>query len=81
MVEVKSPPDSLTALRSKIDEFLKLGTRVGILINLEKSWIEVRRSSQQPVTFHNGDLLTIPELLPGWEIEVSSIWAPEFNEE
>ena len=58
MVEVKSPTDSLTALRSKIDEFLKLGTRVGILINPEKSWVEVRRSSQNPMTLCNSVIAT-----------------------
>jgi Uma2 family endonuclease len=33
MVEVKSPTDSVAKLRDKIQEFLVLGTQVGILIN------------------------------------------------
>ena len=81
MVEVKSPTDSVTALRSKIDEFLKLGTRVGILINPEKSWVEVRRLNLEPVMLQDGDMLTVADLLPDWEIEVKSIWAPEFGED
>jgi len=28
---------------------------------------------------HDGERLSIPELLPGWEMEVSSIWSPEFD--
>jgi Uma2 family endonuclease len=32
IVEVKSPTDSIKGLREKIDEFLNLGTRVGILM-------------------------------------------------
>nr|WP_242025748.1 Uma2 family endonuclease [Leptolyngbya sp. FACHB-36] len=42
MVEVKSPTDSVKALRDKIDEFLRVGTRVGILINPEARWVEIR---------------------------------------
>jgi Uma2 family endonuclease len=79
MVEVKSPTDRLSALREKIDEFLSLGTTVGILINPEERWIEVRRAGLDPETLHDGDILTVPDLLPGWEVEVASIWAVEFD--
>ncbi len=80
MVEVKSPTDSLSALRDKIDEFLGLGTRVGILVNPEKEWVEIRRSGKEPVMLHNGDILTVPDLLPGWAVNVEDLWAVEFED-
>lgn len=79
MVEVKSPSDSLTKLRDKIDAFLQAGTRVGILINPEQRWVEIRRSTQEPITLHDGDTLTVPDLLPGWEVQVLDLWSPEFD--
>jgi len=79
MVEVKSPTDSLTKLREKIDVFLEAGTKVGILINPEQRWVEVRRSLQTPVTLQDGDVLTVPDLLPGWELLISELWSPEFD--
>lgn len=79
MVEVKSPTDSLTALRDKIDAFLELGTGVGILINPEKEWVEVRRSGQEPTTLYNGDVLTVPDLLPGWEVNIDDLWTVKFD--
>ena len=79
MVEVKSPPDSLTKLRDKIDAFLQAGTRVSILINPEQRWVEIRRSTQAPITLHDGDTLTVPDLLPGWEVEIVALWSPEFD--
>jgi len=79
MVEVKSPTDSLTKLREKIDEFLSLGTRVGILIHPEQRWVEIRRSEQEPMTLHDGDSLTVPDLLPGWAVKVEDLWSPEFD--
>jgi Uma2 family endonuclease len=81
MVEVKSPSDSLKGLRDKIDSFLAQGTRVGILIHPEQRWVEIRRTGQDPVTLHDGDRLTVPDLLPGWEVQVEDLWAPEFTEE
>lgn len=80
-VEVKSPTDNLTKLREKIDQFLQMGTRVGILINPEQRWVEVRRSQQEPIVLKDGETLTIPELLPGWEVKIEELWSPEFDEE
>jgi len=79
MVEVKSPTDSLTKLEAKILNFLALGTRVGILINPDNRTVKVYRSEQETVTLQDGEVLTIPELLPGWEVAVSELWAPEFD--
>jgi Uma2 family endonuclease len=81
MVEVKSPSDSLTALRNKIDRFLEAGTQVGILIHPEQRWLEVRRSNQEPEVLRDGEALTLPDLLPGWELQISELWSPVFDEE
>ncbi|NES23164.1 MAG: Uma2 family endonuclease [Symploca sp. SIO3E6] len=78
MVEVKSPSDSLSALRKKIQSFLSQGTTVGILINPEKHRVEIYRSSEEVVVLGDGDILSIPDLLPGFEVAVSDLWSPEF---
>ena len=80
MVEVKSPDDSLKKLRSKIDDFLDQGTIVGILLHPEQRWVEIRRAGQAPVTLRDGDKLTIPDLLPDWEVAVSELWSPVFDD-
>jgi len=79
MVEVKSPSDSVKSLRTKIEEFLAVGTRVGILINPEKHIVEIYRSGQDVIILGDGDVLTIPDLLPGWEIGIDDLWSPEFE--
>jgi len=81
MVEVKSPEDSLTKLRQKIADFLSQGTRVGILIHPEQKWVEIHRSSEPVVTLRDGDVLTVPDLLPGWEVKITDLWSPVFEEE
>jgi len=79
MFEVVSATDSLDALRAKIQEFLRLGTLVGVLVDPKSRIIEVYRSNAEVVILRDGDVLTLPDLLPGWEMEVNSIWAPEFD--
>ena len=78
MFEVRSKTDSLDALRAKIRQFLELGTTIGGLVDYRTQTIEVFRNQAEPIILHNGYSFTAPELLPGWEMEVSSIWSPEF---
>ncbi|MBW4578631.1 MAG: Uma2 family endonuclease [Tildeniella nuda ZEHNDER 1965/U140] len=80
MVEVKSPTDSLKGLREKIDSFLAQGTRVGILIHPEQRWVEIRRTEQEPMTLRDGDALTVPDILPGWQVKIEDLWSPQFDE-
>jgi Uma2 family endonuclease len=79
IVEVKSPSDSLTSLRTKIDRFLEQGTQIGILINPEQRWLEIHRSGEAPVQLKDGDVLTLPDLLPGWQLIISELWSPVFE--
>ena len=79
MFEVKSKRDSLNKLREKIQEFLNLGTRVGVLVDPRTRTLEVYRPNTEMLVLGDGDILTAPEVLPGWELVVAEIWAPEFD--
>ncbi len=79
MVEVKSKTDRIKPIEEKIQLFLQLGSTVGILIDPDKLTVTVYRLNQAPVMLQSADTLTLPELLPGWELEVSELWPPEFD--
>ncbi len=79
IVEVKSKTDSLEKLQAKIQEFISLGTQIGILIDPQARTIEVYRADRTE-RLQDGDILTLPDLLPGWELPVSEIWAPIFED-
>lgn len=79
MVEVKSPTDKVDELREKIDEFLAQGTIVGILVNPDDRTVEIRRPDQAPILLQDSDVLTVPDVLPGWEVPVSELWPPVFE--
>ncbi|BAY90046.1 MULTISPECIES: Uma2 family endonuclease [unclassified Tolypothrix] len=79
IVKVKSPSDNLEDIRGKIQEFLSLGTKVGILLNPDEQIVEVYNVGKEVIVLHNGDVLTVPELLPGWEVAVSDLWPVEFD--
>jgi Uma2 family endonuclease len=52
---------------------------VGILIDPDKRTLTVYRLNQSPVTLGDKDTLTVPELLPGWELAISELWPPVFD--
>ncbi|MBD2182830.1 Uma2 family endonuclease [Planktothrix sp. FACHB-1355] len=79
VVEIKSRTDRVKKLREKIQMFLELGARVGILIDPDKLTVTVYRSGGEPTIFNNEDTLTIPELFPGWELAVAQLWPPVFD--
>lgn len=86
IVEIKSSRDRLRELEEKIALFLDQGVQVGLLIDPDTYTVRVYRSSglskdlesgeaiPQGTTLQNGDSLTIPDLFPGWEIPITSLW-------
>lgn len=78
VVEVKSKTDTLEKLQAKINEFISLGTQIGILIDPKTKTLEIYRSTGKTL-LQNGDILTLPDLLPGWEVKIAEIWSPVFE--
>jgi Uma2 family endonuclease len=75
--EVKSKSYSLTKLRQKIQAFLTTGTQIGVLVDPRTRTIEVYRLNAEKMILQDGEILKVPEVLPGWELPLSEIWAPE----
>ncbi|MTJ09989.1 MULTISPECIES: Uma2 family endonuclease [unclassified Anabaena] len=81
VVEIKSQSDRIKPLVTKILNFINLGAVIGILIDPDEETVTVYRHQGEPTVLINGDILTLPELFPGWELAVSELWPPIFTEE
>ncbi|BAZ85039.1 Uma2 family endonuclease [Dolichospermum compactum] len=81
VVEIKSQSDRIKPLVTKILNFITLGAVMGILIDPDEETVTVYRHQGEPTILNNGDILTLPELFPGWELAVSELWPPIFTEE
>ena len=79
VVEVRSATDNIKPLKEKIENFILLGSQVGILIDPKNLKVIVYRPNGQLVELENQDILTIPEILPGWELSISELWPPVFD--
>jgi len=81
VVEIKSQSDRIKPIETKVLKFIELGAIVGILIDPDEETVTIYRSTGEPTVLGNGDLLTVAELFPGWELPVSELWPPIFTEE
>ncbi|MEG4274118.1 MULTISPECIES: Uma2 family endonuclease [unclassified Microcoleus] len=81
VVEIKSQSDRIKPIETKVLKFIELGAIVGILIDPDEETVTVYRSTGEPTVLGNGDILTVAELFPGWELPVSELWPPIFTEE
>ena len=81
VVEIKSQSDRIKAIETKVLKFIELGAIVGIAIDPDEETVTIYRSTGEPTILANGDILTVPELFPGWELSVSELWPPIFTEE
>ena len=91
IVEIKSSRDRVRGIEEKITLFLSQGVQVGILIDPDKHTVRIYRagglskdadtgeSIPQATTLRDGDTLTLPELFPGWELPITSLWPPIYK--
>ena len=79
VVEIKSQSDRLKPLREKIQSFIKSGAKVGILIDPDKRTVTIYTPTAEPVVLSDSDMISIPELLPGWEVAVTELWPIDFE--
>lgn len=50
----------------------------GVLVDPRTRTMEIYRPNAEKMILQDGEILTIPELLPGWELPIYEVWAPEF---
>lgn len=81
VVEIKSQSDRIKPLVTKILNLIKLGAVMGILIDPDEETVTVYGHQGEPTILNNGDILTLPELFPGWELAVYELWPPIFTQE
>jgi Uma2 family endonuclease len=74
VVEVRSPSDRWTLIFTKVGEYLAAGVRVVVVLDPASTSASVYRADELQQIFHNGDTLTLPDVLPGFSVVVSRLF-------
>lgn len=74
-VEVLSPSDSFGEVQEKTREWLQAGTRAVVLVDPAKRQVTIQRADDSRiVSAAVTDVLSVPEVVPGWELPLSEIF-------
>jgi Uma2 family endonuclease len=74
VVEVRSPRDRISQLSAKASEYIEAGVTVVLVIDPDTESAAVYREDEFPIRMHNGDELTLPDVLPGFSMRVADLF-------
>jgi Uma2 family endonuclease len=74
VIELRSPSDSLAALRRKMEEYRDNGTRLGWLIDRASQTVEIYRPQQEVEVLNSPTTLSGEGVLPGFALNLQTIW-------
>ena len=73
-IELKSPSDSLAALRRKMDEYIANGLQLGWLIDPKQKTVYIYRQHLSVEVLDNPNTLSADPILPGFVLDLTEIW-------
>ncbi len=71
VVEVRSPSDLWTDVFGKTLDYIRAGVAVVVILDPQTQSASVFRSDTRQETFEKDETLTIPDVLPGFEVPVA----------
>ena len=74
VLELLSPSDSLPTTQTKMQEYIDNGVNLGWLINRKNRTVEIYRPNQSVQLLTNPTQLSDPDILPGFTLNLSSLW-------
>jgi Uma2 family endonuclease len=75
VVELRSQSDTLEPLQTKMQEYIEHGVRLGWLIDPKNKRVEIYRPGQEVEVLASPVSLSGEEVLPGFRLDLSPLWA------
>ena len=67
-VEVVSPSETYSSVEEKVAQWLHAGTQVVVVIDPRRRTAKIHRPSGEIEVAGADDVLSVPDLLPGWSV-------------
>jgi Uma2 family endonuclease len=74
VIEVRSPSNRISQLSAKASEYLEAGVTVVVVLDPTTESLAVYREDEFPIRMHNSDELTLPDVLPGFAVQVKKFF-------
>ena len=74
VIELRSATDNLKSLQNKMQEYQRLGVKLGLLINPKNKQVEIYRSGQTTEILESPAAIDCNEVMPGFILSMTRIW-------
>jgi len=74
VAEVRASTECLVTLMTKATEYIAAGVQVVLIVDIESRAVAVFRANQLPQRFEPADTLTLPDVLPGFSVQVAKLF-------
>ncbi|ESA35197.1 hypothetical protein N836_01140 [Leptolyngbya sp. Heron Island J] len=74
LIELRSATDSLPTLQKKMQEYQRLGVKLGLLVNPKNKQVEIYRSGQAVEILEAPTEVDCNEVMPGFMLSMNRIW-------
>jgi Uma2 family endonuclease len=74
VIELRSATDNLKPLQDKMQEYQRLGVKLGLLINPQNKQIEVYRPGQDTMVLESPSSIDCGDVMQGFVLSMSRIW-------
>ena len=74
VIELMSPSDTLKTVQEKMQEYIDNGVKLGWLLNRKERKVEIYRIGRDVETLQSSTSLSGEAILPGFVLDLSSIW-------
>jgi Uma2 family endonuclease len=74
VIELRSATDALKPLQEKMQEYQRLGVRLGLLVNPKNQQVEIYRPAQAAAVLKSPAAIDCGEVMPGFILSMSRIW-------
>ena len=78
VIELRSPSDTLTVVKEKMEEYVANGARLGWLIDTQERQVYIYRPDIEAECLDNPQTLSGESSLPGFILDLRGIWEPGF---
>lgn len=74
VAELRSPSHPIDRLRAKMQEYRRLGVRLGVLINSHDRQVELYRPQEDVVILDSPEVVDCSEVMPGFLLPMARLW-------
>lgn len=73
-MEVVPPSDRYSEVEEKVGNWLCAGTRAVIVVDPRRRSVKVHRSLGDAAVLTEGDVLSVEDVVPGWQMGVAEVF-------